>query len=136
MFSGVVVSGAGVGSESVGSGCVGAVAEDSDVVVAFSAGKQLDAIFFSFLLRSRDNSVLNGHTPNFLCCVGRFCLNSLGNNLNTPIRWFFNCDFEALLRNTALSEYNRRLLPQTTIELRSTQTLLCTCPDRAYINNI
>ena len=46
MFSGGVVSGAGVGSESVGSGCVGAVAEDSDVVVALSAGKQLDAIFF------------------------------------------------------------------------------------------
>ena len=85
VFSGVVVSGAGVGSESVGSGCVGAVAEDSDVVVALSAGKQLDAIFFSFLLRSRDNSVLNGHTPNFLCCVGMLCLNSLGNNLILPI---------------------------------------------------
>ena len=53
-----------------------------------------------------------------------------------PIRCFLNCDFEALLRNTALSEYNRGLMPQTTIELRSTQTLLCTCPDRAYINNI
>lgn len=88
VFSGVVVSGAGVGSESVGSGCVGAVAEDSDVAVALSAGKQLDAIFFSFLLRSRDNSVLNGHTPNFLCCVGRLCLNSLCNNLNYLIHRF------------------------------------------------
>lgn len=46
VFSGVVVSGAGVGSESVGSGCVGAVAEDSDVVVALSAGKQLNAFIF------------------------------------------------------------------------------------------
>ena len=82
VFSGVAVSGAEVGSESVGSGCIGAVAEDSDVVVALSAGKQLDAIFFSFLLRSRDNSVINGNAPNFLCCVGRLCLNRLGDKLN------------------------------------------------------
>ena len=100
VFSGVVVSGAGVGSESMGSGCVGAVAEDSDVVVALSAGKQLDAIFFSFLLRSRDNSVLNGHAPNFLCCVGRLCLNRLGDKLNNLIHRFS-------VRKLHLTEGNR-----------------------------
>ena len=40
VFSGVAVSGAGVGSVSVSSGCVGvgACAEDSDVVVSLFAG--------------------------------------------------------------------------------------------------
>ena len=47
MFSGVVVvSGAGVGSVSVGSGCVaaGAVAEGSGAVVALSAGVLLGVV--------------------------------------------------------------------------------------------
>lgn len=88
VFSGVVVSGEGVGSESVGSGCVGAVAEDSDVVVALSAGKQLDAIFFSFLLRSRDRIVCNRYAPGFPHGGYRFCLNSLGNHLNYLIHRF------------------------------------------------
>ena len=101
VFSGVVVSGAGVGSESVGSGCVGAVAEDSDVVVALSAGKQLDAIFFSFLL---DNSVLNGHAPNFLCCVGRLCLNRLGDKLNNLIHRFPVCE-QFLTEGNRLAKY-------------------------------
>ena len=46
MFSGVAVSGAGVGSVSVVSGCVaaGAVAEGSGVVVLFSAGALLGVV--------------------------------------------------------------------------------------------
>ena len=46
MFSGVVVSGAGVGSVSAVSGCVaaGAVAEGSGVVVALSAGVLLGVV--------------------------------------------------------------------------------------------
>ena len=44
MFSGVAVSGAGVGSVSVVSGSVGAFAEGSDVVVALSVGVLLGVV--------------------------------------------------------------------------------------------
>lgn len=44
MFSGVAVSGAGAGSVSVVSGCVGAVTEDSGVVVLLSAGALLGVV--------------------------------------------------------------------------------------------
>lgn len=61
MFSGVVVvSGAGVGSVSVGSGCVaaGAVAEGSGAVVALSAGVLLCVVGVVGTVGSADGSAV------------------------------------------------------------------------------
>lgn len=73
MFSGVVVvSGAGVGSVSVGSGCVaaGAVAEGSGVVVVLSFGVLLGVVGAVGAIGSVDGSlitVLSGVWVLFCC---------------------------------------------------------------------
>ena len=57
MFSGVAVSGAGVGSVSVVSGSVGAFAEGSGAVVALSAGVLLGVVGAVGAVGSVDGSV-------------------------------------------------------------------------------
>ena len=58
VFSGVAVSGAGDGSVSVLSGCVGAVAEGSGAVVALSAGVLLGVVGAVGAVGSVDGSVV------------------------------------------------------------------------------
>ena len=72
MFSGVAVSGAGVGSVSVVSGCVaaGAVAEGSGVVVVLSFGVLLGVVGAVGAIGSVDGSVvtvLSGAWVLFCC---------------------------------------------------------------------
>ena len=72
VFSGVAVSGAGVGSVSVVSGCVaaGAVTEGSGAVVALSAGVLLGVVGAVGAIGSVDGSavtVLSGSGALFCC---------------------------------------------------------------------